>query len=619
MAIVKLRKLTLYGRTEHRDQVLLDLQQLGCMHLIDLPGKPAGSVPGNDADAQPRQALKYLVACPEQRPPATHGIDYDPHSLTSEALANAEAQRRLRDEAEELRSEIKTIVPWGDFQLPAPEQLGGQRFWFYRLTHNQRKQFSPTGYSVRVSSDNQYEYWLVIAPDEPVNLPVKPVTLDPRSLSELRGRLEWVENELESLHLARIAMTRWSAMLSADIAATEDLRERHHAAMKVLGEAEIFAIQGWVAESSIPALSELAAKRQLALTIIAPAPGDTPPTLFKNPQWIAGAEGAVTFYMTPSYRAWDPTWVMYLSFSLFFAMIMADAGYGIWMGVMLLLLGRRLASDEGQRRLLSLAIFMSVITTIYGVIIGSYFGFSPPADSLLGHLVWRSGERSIMEDRETMMFISAAIGVCHLSLANLISAWQRRGTGRALSHIGWVLSLLGGLLIAVAKLPRPAVIPWLAEQLSYSAATVNSVVANTGITCLISGLFAIFLFTSERPVFSTRLSDWLWRPLEGLLGLTNISKAFGDALSYLRLFALGLASAQLAITFNSLAEDVSQVRGIGLFLGLMVFIAGHTLNFVLGIVGGVVHGLRLNCIEFFGWSLTDEGYPFQAFRTKAKR
>ena len=103
------------------------------------------------------------------------------------------------------------------------------------------------------------------------------------------------------------------------------------------------------------------------------------------------------------------------------------------------------------------------------------------------------------------------------------------------------------------------------------------------------------------------------RPVDGLMGLTNVSKAFGDALSYLRLFALGLASGQLAIIFNQLASDVSQVRGVGLLLGMLVFLLGHGLNLVLAIVGGVVHGLRLNCIEFFSWSLNEEGRPFQAF------
>ena len=82
------------------------------------------------------------------------------------------------------------------------------------------------------------------------------------------------------------------------------------------------------------------------------------------------------------------------------------------------------------------------------------------------------------------------------------------------------------------------------------------------------------------------------------------------------LFALGLASAQLAITFNGLAAGAAEIEGVGLLLGLLIFLVGHSLNLVLGIVGGVVHGLRLNCIEFFSWSLTDEGIPFRAFTKK---
>ena len=90
-------------------------------------------------------------------------------------------------------------------------------------------------------------------------------------------------------------------------------------------------------------------------------------------------------------------------------------------------------------------------------------------------------------------------------------------------------------------------------------------------------------------------------------------------LSYLRLFALGLASARLAITFNEIAGTTAKVPGIGLLLAIIVLVVGHGLNFILAVIGGVVHGLRLNCIEFFNWSLPDEGYPFQAFCKKANR
>jgi V/A-type H+-transporting ATPase subunit I len=105
---------------------------------------------------------------------------------------------------------------------------------------------------------------------------------------------------------------------------------------------------------------------------------------------------------------------------------------------------------------------------------------------------------------------------------------------------------------------------------------------------------------------------------DGVKNLMAVSAAFGDTLSYLRLFALGLSGAQLASTFNKLAADsVESFGGIGLVLGVVIIVVGHSLNFVLGIMGGVIHGLRLNCIEFFNWCSTDEGYPFGAFSKKA--
>ena len=88
-------------------------------------------------------------------------------------------------------------------------------------------------------------------------------------------------------------------------------------------------------------------------------------------------------------------------------------------------------------------------------------------------------------------------------------------------------------------------------------------------------------------------------------------------LSYLRLFALGLASASLAITFNQLATDVAAAApGLGLLFKILILTLGHTLNLALAIISGVVHGLRLNFIEFFNWGMDEEGYPFRPFHKK---
>ena len=96
-----------------------------------------------------------------------------------------------------------------------------------------------------------------------------------------------------------------------------------------------------------------------------------------------------------------------------------------------------------------------------------------------------------------------------------------------------------------------------------------------------------------------------------------VTNAFGDVLSYLRLFALGLASGSLAAAFNDLAaKSHAAVQGAGIALALLVLLVGHGLNFLLALMSGVVHGLRLNYIEFFNWGLEDEGKPFRAFRRK---
>ena len=109
----------------------------------------------------------------------------------------------------------------------------------------------------------------------------------------------------------------------------------------------------------------------------------------------------------------------------------------------------------------------------------------------------------------------------------------------------------------------------------------------------------------------------LKRVLAGFSALTGLSSAFGDVLSYLRLFALGLASGALAAAFNGMAGDVREaVPGVGFLFAILVLLIGHSLNFVLSLSSGFIHGLRLNVIEFFKWGVKDEGTPYRPFARK---
>ncbi len=128
------------------------------------------------------------------------------------------------------------------------------------------------------------------------------------------------------------------------------------------------------------------------------------------------------------------------------------------------------------------------------------------------------------------------------------------------------------------------------------------------------GLAAVFLFSSARKI--NKPTDLVMRVLDGLQGVSGITKIFGDVLSYLRLFALGLAGSSLALTFNNLAMQAKEVEGPGLLYCLLILLLGHSLNILLSLMSCVVHGLRLNVIEFFNWGLTDEGYSYNTFSKK---
>jgi V/A-type H+-transporting ATPase subunit I len=127
---------------------------------------------------------------------------------------------------------------------------------------------------------------------------------------------------------------------------------------------------------------------------------------------------------------------------------------------------------------------------------------------------------------------------------------------------------------------------------------------------MIVGLIIVFIFSSNR-------RNLLLRLLEGLNGLLGIVQIFSDVLSYLRLFALGIATVYMAQTFNMLAESIVQgVPYVGYVLALLILIAGHFVNLLLGVMGGVIHGLRLNFLEWYRWCFTGDGLVYKPFCLK---
>jgi V/A-type H+-transporting ATPase subunit I len=427
---------------------------------------------------------------------------------------------------------------------------------------------------------------VVLSEEEPQGMPVARTHTGSKPLSELERRLDEVETESEDLQAERTSLTRWCTLFAQSLDQLEDRAARLRAAAQTFDDDLLFALQAWAPQEKVSQLQNYTGANRLALEVQEPAMGDTPPTLFRNVPALAGGEDLVTFYQTPSYWLWDPSTVVLFSFAIFFAMIMSDAGYALLLGIVLVFAWRRLGASETGRRIRVVFAVLVGASLIWGVWVGSYFGLTPSRDTLLGTLKFID-----LNDFSTMMRISIMVGVAHVALGNIMNAWRFGRDSAALAPLGWVLVLLSGLFL------------WL-------GAASSGVVETIGTVGIGLGLLAVVLFTNPYARLGTRL-------LSGLLRLTNLTNAFGDVLSYLRLFALGLASASLALTFNDLASQVAEaLPGVGVLFAIAIVLVGHSINLALAIVSGFVHGLRLNMIEFFRWGLPEEGETFRAFARK---
>lgn len=617
MSIVPLEKVTFVGLSNDKEQLLDDLHHFGALEIIPLNGESAAV--GGEPSSQAREALKFLLACPQRRRQSPDRSRFDAADVERRALELQSRILTLQTERDDLLLRIQAARPFGDFAYSAPEEMGTWRLWFYAVPHKELATFDTALQSAGskgrlaweiVSSDPRAAYVVVVSETEPQPLPVPRARIGSRSPAELKRRLEEVELAIDDAQAERAQLTRWCLLLARSVTALEDAAARTAAAGQTCDCEPLFALEAWVPREHAGELAEYARQKNFLFECRPPTAEEHPPTLIRNPPELEAGEDLVSFYMTPGYRTWDPSAIVLVSFALFFAMIVADAGYAALLGIGLLLIWRKLGRPNADDLLLDpiteddvpshrpqtagqrfrpLLLLVVVASLVYGVLVGSYFGISPPPDSWPGRLRILD-----MNNSQMMMGLSVLVGGMHLLLANVMDARRYADWRDGLASQGWAAAIGGGLLMAAGMaFPGAAVLKTL------------------GGGTLVVGLLLVLGFTAwrEKP---------LKRLIQGLLGLARISSAFGDTLSYLRLFALGLASASLASAFNEMASGIHRgLPGLGLLLALVVLAFGHALNLLLAVSSGVIHGLRLNVIEFFNWGLKDEGRRFTPFRRKA--
>ena len=594
-----MRKVVLCGPARDKRRLVQGLQELGCLHVVPLsPGGeevPAATGLPDRRDAE--RASRFLENAPYHRRQTAETPETDLGEIVRRALDTKQRRRDLLDQRDELQGQLDALAPWGDFELPAQDALADVQLWFYAVPHRHRDVLADLPHPWIEAGRSHREHHIVVVTREPPPadmLPVRPVPTQGKGTRTLRREIAAIDSELDALEVERIELTCHRATLRRGLARAADADALAQTLATTHDETALFALQAWVPRHRARALRGYVEREGMAARITEPAPDELPPTLLANGPAAQPGEDLAKFYHVPPARDWDPSGVLAASFALFFAIILSDAGYGL---IVLLLAAAPLGPwrSAAGTRMRRLTMALGVASIGVGVLTGSYFGVTPAPGSLPGTL-------DVLEltDYQTAMKVAVFIGVLHLALGNTAWAaahWPQR---MAVARLGWVAATVGGFAA------------WLAWDAGSRAGAL------VAIGVVGAGLVSVVVFQSDRPI--RRPVDHLWRALDGLLGVASVSKLFGDVLSYLRLFALGLATALLAAAFNDIAAEVrTSVSGLGVLFAGLVLVLGHGLTFVLAVVSGVVHGLRLDYIEFYGWSLSGEGYPFEPLERTERR
>ena len=556
--IVKMRHLDLVCVASEKEATLERLRGLGAVHL-DLrsaSGAAVAAAKGEAADAE--KAVRIILKAREGIN-RKEGLEIRPHPV-EEILALDADREHLKSEAEELSRLVAQYEPYGDFDPALARKI-------------------------------------MEAGVDLSGVAALPEKLPEIRLSEMRARLEKCRTRIAAT-TARIAGCDENAVLRRYPALADKIA--FESAKELMAESGAVAyVSGWVPEDRCGAVADAAHECGWGLLMREPAEGETPPTLIEPPKLFKPVKALFDgLGIAPAYTESDVSVPFMCYFSLFFAMLVGDGGYGLLIFALTMFGWRRYrkgggsatASGAVMKSWLVLMTVFSLATIGWGLLSNTWFGAGLPwlAD-------WPTVKWLADPSYQNMMLLCFTIGASHLMLARIWTGVSMINDITCLSQFGWAGVLLFMYIMTNAIIGIfPGVPTW-----AYVVFGVS--------------LVLVFGFTLKKGEFKTRGIEIGMLPL-------NIMSALGDIISYVRLFAVGLASVKVAENFNGMALDIFNASG-SLWLKpllaagmLFVLLVGHGLNFAMAGLSILVHAVRLNTLEFSNHKgVSWAGYAFKPF------
>ena len=561
----------------HKEYIafLEKLQELGVLHIIEKKKEINEDIKLSlQQISEINKALKFLASRNQEEKPdktSLSGLDLveKMKSLTDELSV-------IEQEKLSLNKEIQKVEPWGDFSLDMHDKFAKLDIKLRFFICSERK-FDPEWkqkYPIEiVNTVAGYSYIVAFQQGKDlIDIDAEEIKLPEHTLSELFKKNESNEQRIEEIgKIFDEYAEKYQDVLKES---RQKLQEKTNFDLAInhtekQAEEKVMFLEGWIPEEKKQTLNQMLDEQNVYYVSAEPNTEDNVPIKLKNNKFSKLFEPVGDLFSLPDYKELDLTPFFAPFFMLFFGFCVGDTGYGLFILIATLIYRRK--ADAKLKPLLSLAAYLGAATVIMGLVSGTFFGVE------LVNIEAYPLKKIILEPLK-LFWLSIGIGGLQIFYGMFIKAAneiRQRGLKYGLSTIGWILIIISGALTVI--LPKVGVeLPKFVSILLFT----------------VSGALILIFSNPDINVFASIGS--------GLYDVYNmVTGIFGDLLSYIRLFALGISSAILGLVFNQIAAQFLGGGILSYIPFIIILLIGHALNIFLAGLGAFVHPLRLTFVEFY--------------------